>query len=98
MQYHNMVDVIKIFIRFELPVDYNGHLSCLLIKMFDIFAAAGHHKYVNGARLCCQLMKDLEDLPAYKKTFFQLPMGTTFSVIPAMNGPVLGVTSALSRH
>ena len=36
--------------------------------MLHIFAAAGHHQYAKGARLYCQLMKELETLPAYKDT------------------------------
>ena len=32
----------------------------------DIFSAAGHHQYAKGARLHCQLMKQLQNLPSYK--------------------------------
>ena len=63
-----MVDVIKVFIRTERLADHNGHLSCIVTKMLHIFAAAGHHQYAKGARLYCQLMKELENLPAYKDT------------------------------
>ncbi|KAI4804826.1 hypothetical protein KUCAC02_026439, partial [Chaenocephalus aceratus] len=69
VQYHYMVDVIKVFIRTELLADHNGHLCCIVSRMLDIFAAAGHHQYAKGARLYCQLMKQLETLPAYKETF-----------------------------
>ncbi len=69
VQYHYMVDVIKIFIRTERLADHNGHLSCIVTRMLDIFAAAGHHQYTKGAQLYCQLMKQLEALPAYKETF-----------------------------
>ena len=54
VQYHYMVDVIKIFIRSERLGDHNGHLSCIVTRMLDIFAAAGH---VKGTQLNCQLMK-----------------------------------------
>ena len=58
--------------------------------MLDIFASAGYHQYAIGARLYCQFMKELETLPAYQDTL------ESFAA-PAMNGSVLGVTSALSR-
>ena len=57
VQYHYMVDVIKIFIRSVCLADHNGHLSCIVTRMLDTFAAAGHHQYAKGARLYCQLMK-----------------------------------------
>ncbi|KAI4830959.1 hypothetical protein KUCAC02_002560 [Chaenocephalus aceratus] len=69
VQYHYMVDVIKVFIRPERLADHNGHLCCIVSRMLDIFAAAGHHQYAKGARLYCQLMKQLETLPAYKEKF-----------------------------
>ncbi|KAK5884494.1 hypothetical protein CesoFtcFv8_018309 [Champsocephalus esox] len=69
VQYHYMVDVIKVFIRTERLADHNRHLCCIASRMLDIFAAAGHHQYAKGARLYCQLMKQLETLPAYKETF-----------------------------
>ena len=67
-----MVDVMKVFIRTERHADHNGHLSCIVTKMIHIFAAAGHHHYVKGARLYCQLMKELETLPACKDTLQRL--------------------------
>ena len=67
-----MVDVIKVFVRTERLADHNGHLSCIVTKMLHIFAAAGHHHYAKGARLYCQLMKELETLPAYKDTLQRL--------------------------
>ena len=63
-----MVDVIKVFIRTERLADHHGHLSCIVTKMFHIFAAAGHHQYAKSAWLYCQLMKELETLPAYMDT------------------------------
>ncbi|KAJ8385110.1 hypothetical protein AAFF_G00192510 [Aldrovandia affinis] len=69
VQYHYMVDVIKIFIKTERLSDHDGHLSCIVTRMLDIFAAAGHHQYAKGARLYCQLMKQLETSPGYKETF-----------------------------
>lgn len=68
VQYHYMVDVIKAFIRTERLADHDGHLSCIATKMLHIFAAAGHHQYAKGARLYCQLMKELEKMPTYKDT------------------------------
>ena len=64
-----MVDVIKTFIRIERLADYNGHISCIVASMLDIFSAAGHHQYAKGARLYCQLMKRLEALPEYTEIF-----------------------------
>jgi hypothetical protein len=52
--------VIKVFIRTERLADHNGHLSCIVTKLLDIFAAAGHLQYAKGAGLYCQLMKELE--------------------------------------
>ena len=49
-------------------IKHHGHLSCFVTKMLYIFAAAGHHQYAKGAWLYCQLMKELETLPAYKDT------------------------------
>ena len=66
VQYHYMVDVIKIFIRTERLADHNGHLSCIVTRMLDTFAAGGHHQYAKGARLYCQLMKHLESSPAWE--------------------------------
>jgi len=66
--FHHMVDVIKVFIRTEQRAHHNGCMSCIVTKMLDIFAAASHHQYAEGARLYCQLMKELETLPAYKDT------------------------------
>ena len=63
-----MVDVIKIFIRAERLADYNGHISCIVTKMLDIFSAAGHHHYAKGAPLYCQLIVQLETSPEYKET------------------------------
>ena len=68
VQYHHMVDVIKMFIWSEQLADHNVHLSCIVTRMLDIFAAAGHHQYAKGARLYCQFMKELETLPDYKET------------------------------
>ena len=64
-----MVDVIKDFIRNERLANHNGHLSCIVSRMLDIFAAAEHHQYAKGARLYCQLIKQFESMPAYKETF-----------------------------
>ena len=69
VQYHYMVDVIKIFIRSERLADHNGHLSCIVTRMLDTFAAAGHHQYAKGARLYCQLTKQFETSPVYKEIF-----------------------------
>ena len=69
VQYHYMVDVIKIFIITERLAHYNGHMSCIVTRMLDTFSAAGHHQYAKGAQLYCQLMKQLETSPEYKETF-----------------------------
>ena len=69
VQYHYMVDVIKIFIKMDRLVDHNGHLSYIVTRMLDTFSTAGHHQYAKGARLYCQLMKLLETLPGYKEIF-----------------------------
>uniref|UniRef100_UPI00358F51C3 uncharacterized protein n=1 Tax=Myxine glutinosa TaxID=7769 RepID=UPI00358F51C3 len=69
VQYYYMVDVIKIFIKTERLADHDGHLSCIVTRMLDTFSAAGHHQYAKGARLYCQLMKQLETSPRYKETF-----------------------------
>ncbi|CAB3976920.1 Hypothetical predicted protein [Paramuricea clavata] len=37
--------------------------------MLDIFAAAGHHQYAKGARLYCQLMKQLQATPRFIEIF-----------------------------
>jgi len=37
VQYHHMVDVIKMFIRSERLADHNVHLSCIVTRMLDIF-------------------------------------------------------------
>ncbi|XP_014680947.1 PREDICTED: uncharacterized protein LOC106820867 [Priapulus caudatus] len=68
VQYHYMVDVLKIFIKTERLADHDGHLSCIVTRMLDTFAAAGHHQYPKGARLYCQLIKQLETSPGYKET------------------------------
>ena len=72
MECHHMVDVMKVFIRTERLADHNGHLSCIVTKMLHIFAAAGHHHYAKGARLYCQLMKELKTLSAYKDSLQRL--------------------------
>ena len=62
-----MVYVINVFVRTKRLAYHNGHLSCIVIKMLHIFAAAGHHHYAKGARLYCELMKQLKTLPAYSQ-------------------------------
>jgi hypothetical protein len=61
-----MIDTIKIFIKAERLADFNGHLDC---RMLDTFSAAGHHQYAKGARLYCQLMKQLQNSTQYKDIF-----------------------------
>ena len=41
VQYHHMVDVIKIFIRTERLVDHKGHVSCIVTRMLDTFQLRG---------------------------------------------------------
>ena len=94
-----MVDVIKIFIRTERLADYNGHISCIVTKMLDIFSAAGHHHYAKGAQLYCQLMKQLKTLPEYKETFETFTAHGNHVVHYSCHELVPGVTSlhVLSR-
>jgi len=67
VQYHYLVDVVKNFIKCEQLADHGGHLSCIVFRMLDTFATAGHHQYAKGAWLHCQLMKQLKFLPKYKR-------------------------------
>ena len=103
VQYHYMVDVIKIFIKMDRLVDHNGHLSYIVTRMLDTFSAAGHHQYTKGARLYCQLMKLLETLPGYRRSLKDslatgtMLSGTMLSVTLAMIGLAPGVTSVSSR-
>ena len=53
VQYHYMVDVLKIFIKTERLADHEGHLSCIVIRMLDIFSAAGYHQYAKDAWIYC---------------------------------------------
>ena len=94
-----MVDVIKIFIRSERLAVYDGHLSCIVTRILDIFSAAGHHQYVKGGRLYYQMMKQLENYPVTRTLWkVLLPTGTTLSVTLAMSYLVPGVTSVTSRR
>ena len=96
VEYHHMVDVMKVFIRTERLAWHNGHLSCIVTKMLHIFAAAGHHHYAKGARLYCQLLKDSK-LCLLTKTPYNVSL-PTLPVTQVMSGPAHGVTFALSRH
>ena len=60
VQDYYMVDVITIFIRTEWHADHNGHLSCIVNRVQDIFSAARHHQYAKSTRLYCQMMKQLK--------------------------------------
>ena len=55
VQYHNMVQLIKDFIRAERLSDWQLHLS-VVCRMLPYFAAAGHGQYAKGARLYLELM------------------------------------------
>lgn len=96
VQYHYMVDVIKIFIKTERLADHNGHLSCIVTRMLDTFSAAGHHQYAKGARLYCQLMKQLETLPGYKEIFERFTAHGNHVVRYSCQAP--GVTSVSSAE
>ena len=72
VQYRWMVDVLKIFIKSERLADHDRNLSCIVIRMLDIFSAAEHYQYANGARQYCQLMKQLDCLPSYRDAFESL--------------------------
>ena len=97
-----MADVIKVFIKTERLADNKRHLSCIVTKMLDIFAAAVHHQYAKGARLYVQFMKDLESVATYKHTSESFTAHgnhvVPLSVIPSVSGLALGLTYALSRH
>ena len=41
VQYHYMVDVIKICIRNDRLADQYGHLCCIVTRMPDVFLASG---------------------------------------------------------
>jgi len=60
VQYHQVVDVIKVFIRTVRLTDYNGHISCIVTKMLNINA--------KGVQLYCQHMQEFKTLPTYKET------------------------------
>lgn len=68
VQYHKMVDTIKIFIRAERVADWKSHLYCIATRMLDTYAAAGHHQYAKGARMYVQTMKEFETDPDFKDT------------------------------
>ena len=72
VQYRWMVDVLKIFIKSERLADHDRNLSCIVTRMLDIFSAAEHYQYAKGARLYCQLMKQLDCLPSYRDAFESL--------------------------
>ena len=54
-QYHDMVQLIKDFIRAERLSDWQLHLS-VVCRMLPYFAAAGHGQYAKGSRLYLELM------------------------------------------
>lgn len=89
LQYYLMVDVIKAFIRTERLADHNGHLSCIVTKILHIFAAAGQYHYEKAARMYCELVKELEILPAYIVTLERFTLHGKHLVrysIPAWSG------------
>ena len=86
-----MVDTIKIFITSERRADYNGHFSYIVNRMLDIFSAAGHHQYAKGARLYCQLMRQLSTSRRSSKV--SRAVETMLSVTPVMIDMAPGVTS-----
>lgn len=54
-QYHELVQLVKDFIRAERTSDFGMHLS-VVADMLPYFAAAGHSQYAKGARLYLELM------------------------------------------
>ena len=92
VQYHNVVDVIKIFIRTERLADYNGHLSCIVSKMIHIFAAAGQ-----GCTVLSTLAgtRDFACLLTLERFTVNGNHVVCYSNHECL---ALGVTSALSRH
>ena len=69
VQYHYMIDLIKIITRVEMLSDNKGQLPCTLTRMLNTVSAVGHHQYAKGVQLYGQLMKKLETSPEYKETF-----------------------------
>ena len=53
VQYHRFVDTMRIFIRSERLAEWDNHLACYILRMIDIYAAAGRYQYAKGARLYC---------------------------------------------
>ena len=93
VQYHHMVNVIKVFIRTERLAEYSGHLHCIVTKMPDILASAGHNQYSKDTRLYCQLML------AYQDTLESFTdHGNHVVRYSSHEWSAFGVTSALSRH
>ena len=55
-QYHNMVSLIKVYIRAERLHDWKLHLTAVA-NMLSGFASAGHGQYAKGARLYLEMME-----------------------------------------
>jgi len=101
VQYHHMVDVIKVFIRTERLADHNGHRSCIVTKMLHISLPLQPSSIRQGRTAVLSTHEGTRNfacLQGHLRKNVSLPTGTTLSVTPAMSGPALGVTSALSRH
>ena len=48
VQYHYMIDVIKIYIRNDLLADHDGHLCCIVARILDVFLASSIIKAPKG--------------------------------------------------
>ena len=69
IQYMNMVDTLRTFMKAERTGNWNLHLQTVR-EMLPYFAAAGHNKYVKSAYLYLQLMCDLHKThPDVHKSF-----------------------------
>lgn len=95
VQYHYMVDVIKIFIRTEWLEDHNGHLSCIVRQLYSCRAPS----MCQGGMAAPLTHEATRSYPLTRTpSKVSLPMGAMLSFTLAMIGVAPGVTSVLSRH
>ena len=59
IQYFQMVDLVKLFVRAERTGNWNLHIYTIK-QMMPYFHAAGHFPYAKSAHLYVQLMSDLD--------------------------------------
>ena len=70
IQYMNMVDTLRTFIKAERTGNWNLHPQTVR-EMLPYFAAAGHNNYVKSAYLYLQLMSELHKTHPYVHKSFQ---------------------------